>query len=276
METGKLVLNMGNHDSVARHSTTLIKAAMKNLIKKLCLYLSGASGVSILFGCALNPAETNYHDYQTKTNLTFPLNGESLIAAGGRAIDQNPAHIYVTDQRFAIDIVALAPGSSPPPKEGFVKRLLSGELKQLYQGNDFRKNANHYCFGRQVIAPGDGMVADTKNEVYDNVPGNRNTRDLPGNYVVIDHLNGEFSMLAHFRKDSVSVKRGDRVSAGDPLGQCGNSGHSNLPHLHYHLQNTPHWLDGEGLPAQFHNYYANGKFIQRGEPIQREIISNRL
>ena len=67
---------------------------------------------------------------------------------------------------------------------------------------------------------------------------------------------------------------GDKVRAGDPIGRCGNSGHSNLPHLHYHLQTTPRWLDGEGLPAQFSNYYANGKIIERGEPIQGEIISH--
>lgn len=52
-----------------------------------------------------------------------------------------------------------------------------------------------------------------------------------------------------------------------------NSGNSNLPHLHYHLQNTPHWLNGAGLPMQFVRYYANGRYLKRGEPVQGEIIS---
>ncbi len=113
------------------------------------------------------------------------------------------------------------------------------------------------------LPPGEGVVVDAKDGVYDNIPGLRNTRDIPGNYVIIDHLNGEFSILAHFKNGSVLVKEGDKVGAGDLIGQCGNSGHSNLPHLHYHLQNTSRWLDGEGLPAQFRNYYANGKFVER-------------
>lgn len=113
------------------------------------------------------------------------------------------------------------------------------------------------------LPPGEGVVVDAKDGVYDNIPGLRNTRDIPGNYVIIDHLNGEFSILAHFKNGSVLVKEGDKVGAGDLIGQCGNSGHSNLPHLHYHLQNTSRWLDGEGLPAQFRNFYANGKFVER-------------
>ena len=96
-----------------------------------------------------------------------------------------------------------------------------------------------------MVAPGDGIVVDENDCVYDNISGNRNARDIPGNYVIIDHLNSEFSMLAHFKKGSILVVKDEQVSAGDPIGQCGNSGHSNLPHFHYHLHNTPNWLDGE-------------------------------
>jgi len=156
--------------------------------------------------------------------------------------------------------VALAPGASPPALEKLVDRALSGKLK-LYQGDDYKNNDSHYCFGRQIIAPGDGVVADAKDGVFDNIPGKRNTKDIPGNYVIIDHLNGD--MLAHFKKGSVLVRRGEKVRAGIPIGECGNSGHSNLPHLHYHLQNTGRWHDGEGLPAQFKNYYSNGKLVDR-------------
>lgn len=246
------------------------------LIRRLFLcFFYGVIGIGLLSGCAYKPAASDFLDYQTKTHLIFPLTGESLIGTGGREIDQNPDHIYLTDQRFALDIVALAPGSPPPEGKNLVEKALSGELENLYQGDNYENNANHYCFGREVVAPGDGVVVDANDGVYDNIPGNRNIYDIPGNYVVIDHLNGEFSMLAHFKKGSVLVEKGEQVKAGAPIGQCGNSGHSNLPHLHYHLQNTPRWLDGEGLPVQFVKYYSNGKYIERGEPAQGEIISTQ-
>ncbi|NOX50690.1 MAG: M23 family metallopeptidase [Gammaproteobacteria bacterium] len=227
----------------------------------------------LLLGCSFKPAPSKYLNYHTKTNLIFPLSGESLIGTGGRLAEQNPDHIYAKDQRFAIDIVALAPGASPPALDNLVTRALSGQIA-VYRGDDYYKNANHYCFGRQIVSPGNGEVIDAKDGVFDNIPGERNTKDGPGNYVVIDHRNGEFSMLAHFRKGSLSVTKGEKVSAGTLLGECGNSGNSNLPHLHYHLQTTGRWHDGEGLPAQFQNYYSNGKLVNRGEPVQGEIISH--
>lgn len=242
---------------------------MTKLIKRVGVLL----GSMITFSCAIKPAPSNYLEYQTKIDLIFPLTGESLIGTGGRTKEQNPDHIYAKDQRFAIDIVALAPGASPPELKKLVDRALSGKLK-LYQGDDYKKNQNHYCFGRQVIAPGDGVVVDVRDGVFDNIPGKKNTKYIPGNYIIIDHLNGEFSMLAHFKKGSILVRKGEKVRAGIPIGECGNSGHSNLPHLHYHLQTTGRWHDGEGLPAQFRNYYSDGRFVERGEPIQGQIISN--
>lgn len=56
------------------------------------------------------------------------------------------------------------------------------------------------------------------------------------------------------------------MKAGQTLGLCGNSGNSSEPHLHYHLQNTGIFFDGDGLPAQFLNYVADGKAVERGEP----------
>ncbi len=246
---------------------------MESFLKSLRLCLPGGVSMGLLMGCLLKPAPTNYLNYQTKTDLIFPLIGESFIAAGGRERKQNPAHILVPDQRFAIDIVALAPGSTPPDADELIANILSGKIT-TYEGSDPKINKNHYCFGRPIIAPGAGTVVDILDGIHDNIPGKRNKKDIPGNYVVIDHGNGEFSMLAHFRQGSVQVRKNQKVSTGDLLGQCGNSGHSNLPHLHYHLQNTSRWLAGEGLPAQFQRYYANGKLIDRGEPVQGEIISH--
>lgn len=143
------------------------------------------------------------------------------------------------------------------------------------EGDDYKLNEKHYCYGRLIVSPGSGVVVDSKDGVPDGVPGRRNDWARAGNYVVVDHLNGEYSMLAHFQTGSVLVNKGDSVEAGDPLGKCGNSGRSNLPHLHYHLQNPPFWFAGDALPAQFSHYYSNGEYVRRGEPVQGEIISQK-
>ncbi|GAA5232873.1 hypothetical protein [Verticiella sediminum] len=64
------------------------------------------------------------------------------------------------------------------------------------------------------------------------------------------------------------LSEGERVEAGAELGRCGNSGNTSEPRLHFHLQDGPRL----GLPAQFLNYAANGKPVDRGEPAKGKTI----
>lgn len=118
-------------------------------------------------------------------------------------------------------------------------------------------------------------MAEATDGLSDNKPGVMDRDHPTGNHVILDHGNGEFSFLAHLKQGSVAVKVGDRVKPGDKLGLCGNSGNTSEPHLHYHLQTTAKFGAGEGLPAQFLNYIADGKEVARGEPVQGQTIRNR-
>jgi hypothetical protein len=79
-----------------------------------------------------------------------------------------------------------------------------------------------------------------------------------GNVVVIDHGNGEMSVLAHLRQGSVAVRAGDQVRQGDVVARVGSSGSSLFPHLHYQLV-TGVGHGAEGLPS-----YFSGARIRRG------------
>jgi murein DD-endopeptidase MepM/ murein hydrolase activator NlpD len=89
---------------------------------------------------------------------------------------------------------------------------------------------------------------------------------------VIDHGNGEFSVLSHLQRDSVRVGVGDRVRAGDAIARCGNSGASTEPHVQYHLQDGPVIGTGLGLPAHFRGYTADGDAVERGEPRRGQFV----
>jgi murein DD-endopeptidase MepM/ murein hydrolase activator NlpD len=54
-----------------------------------------------------------------------------------------------------------------------------------------------------------------------------------GNYVLIDHGGGKFTLYGHLREGSVKVKAGDKVQAGQTIGGMGNSGASGGVHLHW-------------------------------------------
>jgi|HubBroStandDraft_6_1064221.scaffolds.fasta_scaffold57126_1 murein DD-endopeptidase MepM/ murein hydrolase activator NlpD len=113
------------------------------------------------------------------------------------------------------------------------------------------------CHGRPVLVPGAGTVVDLVDSVADSA--------ALGNYVVIDHGNGEFSFLAHLERGSVTVTRGQHVRPGDPVGRCGT-------HLHYHMQSTPSFMVGAGMPAQFQHYVADGAPVDRGEPTRGQTV----
>lgn len=74
---------------------------------------------------------------------------------------------------------------------------------------------------------------------------------------------------------SIVVRPGQQVAAGDPLGQCGNTGNSCEPHLHIHVQNVVDIYDpqGGGLPVRFSDDLADGKPVTEGVPTQGQFIS---
>jgi len=197
------------------------------------------------------PAPTRFADYTTKTKLQLPFDGEWFTFWGGRTEKQN-YHVITVDQHFAYDFVINRNGST-----------FSGD----------RKNSeNYYAWDQPIRAPAAGIVTESVDGFPDNMIGRTDPFQPAGNHIVIDHGNGEYSLLAHFRKGSVVPKTGDRVKQGQVIGHCGNSGNTSEPHLHYHLQNSPKFGNSEGLPAQFVNYVADGKRVERGEPVQGQRI----
>ncbi|WP_299899837.1 M23 family metallopeptidase [uncultured Aquimarina sp.] len=203
--------------------------------------------------------EDIYLNYQTKTDLELPFDEEWYVFVGGRT-HQDGGHHFITrgtGQRYAYDLAIVIDGSS-----------FSG---------DSSKNENHYCFGKRLNAPANGKIIAMENNIDDNylsgiVNDNINDSNLAGNYILIDHFNGEYSLLAHLKKGSVLVNLGDIVAKGQEIGQAGNSGNSTGPHLHYHLQNSPNYLNGIGLPAQFRNYYEDDTLVDLGEPVKSQFI----
>lgn len=56
-----------------------------------------------------------------------------------------------------------------------------------------------------------------------------------GNHVVIYHGNGIYTRYAHLAPGSVKARVGDSVIPGDVLGEMGNSGRSEVRHLHFEV-----------------------------------------
>jgi murein DD-endopeptidase MepM/ murein hydrolase activator NlpD len=72
-----------------------------------------------------------------------------------------------------------------------------------------------------------------------------------GNYVILLHkIDGKFytTLYAHMKDDTLKVKKGDKVTAGQMLGKMGTTGMSTGKHLHWELR-----------LGKVHTWDANGK-----------------
>lgn len=68
------------------------------------------------------------------------------------------------------------------------------------------------------------------------------------NVVVIRHegIPGVFATrYDHFKKNSITVKPGDSVRAGQKLGEVGSAGHSTAPHLHFEVWGTGYYTPAD-------------------------------
>jgi murein DD-endopeptidase MepM/ murein hydrolase activator NlpD len=91
--------------------------------------------------------------------------------------------------------------------------------------------------GIDVVAAADGKVATTREGVPDIsvrlVDREKVMAIGCGNAVVIDHGGGWRTAYCHMAKDSVAVRSGQEVKAGDRIGRVGLSGLTEFPHLHF-------------------------------------------
>jgi len=192
-------------------------------------------------------------DYQTKTKLILPFNGIWLVSNGGRSTETND-HVRPADQ-------------------GPQNQLYAYDFRMEGSGKE-TKLEEYEVFGREVLAPGDGTIAQIIDGSIDVLPGERDRSVGVGNAIIIDHQNGEYSLLCHFKHRSIKVKVGDKVKRGEVIGLCGNTGNTLQPHIHFNLQDGPLMHTAKPLLAKFTRILVNGELKEDYEPIRGEKVSN--
>lgn len=83
-----------------------------------------------------------------------------------------------------------------------------------------------------IVAHSDGIVANVRN----NYKTTDKTGSSYGNFVLIKHNNGYYTLYAHLKYNSVTVRVGDTVKQGQTIGYMGNTGHSFGAHLHFEVR----------------------------------------
>jgi hypothetical protein len=175
-----------------------------------------------------------------------PLRGRGYVAADGccdsirhvRALLPINGTFHLS-QRFAVDWEQI-------DDEG---RLFRGDPKSTH---------SYHIYGKPVLAVADAVVVASRNDLDDHVPG-KLPEGLPideadGNFVILDIGGGAYALYAHMLRGSVRVRAGDRIRRGDQIGNVGNTGNSQAPHLHFQMMDGPSALASNGIPYVFDDF----------------------
>ncbi|MDJ0755057.1 MAG: M23 family metallopeptidase [Ardenticatenaceae bacterium] len=181
-------------------------------------------------------------DYQSTVRYTLPFRDTWCVINGG--VTPATSHSWgLLTQRYAYDFVRLADGL------------------QRHSGDGYQL-ADYGCYDEPIVAAAAGTVVAVRDGIRDWPWPGRGwvdlfCRDFRGNYVVIQHAEKEYTFYAHLIPGSLKVAVDDVIERGAVIGRCGNSGHSTEPHLHFHLQDTPSFFTGVGLPIRFSDVLAD-------------------
>lgn len=189
--------------------------------------------------------------YRSKARLILPLKSRTIVYDGHDFYAHHRRWDYTIPQLqelgFRTNFMRYSYDFVPVDEQG---NMSSGPEE---------KNESWFGFGQPVRAVAGGVVVAVKDSEADDRTFNPATiaTDGPmkiwGNYVVVDHGNGEHALYGHIQHGSSRVKAGQRVRRGEAIAAIGASGSSKFPHLHFELQTGP-GIDSEGLPSVFEQY----------------------
>lgn len=204
--------------------------------------------------------------YESKGKYIFPLKGDLHMAYIPLSYIH---HRGSASQEFAMDVV----GANQKDAASFTDISLLN-AKTL---------SDHSIWGRYVMAIGDGIVVDMGDkfpEALMSDPAKFNDPQytpnllkeligkigwpnaVAGNFVIIDHENGEFSIYCHLQDGSIKVKPGDKVHKGMIIARVGNTGNSSAPHLHFQIMDSKNFFTANGLPMMFENVPTSAIIIE--------------
>jgi hypothetical protein len=193
----------------------------------------------------IKPAE-----YHQKTSLICPVPGKRVWAYEAPGFYSHHSRIDLNDE-FTRNVMKMRSNS-----QHYALDLVVVDEKGAPAHGDDNVKENWLGYGSDIVAPGNGIVVSAENAQPNEMDFDESKLSDPkvmvGNYLVIDHGDGEFSAMGHLKQSSVLVRPGDHVKRGQVIAQMGRSGMgSGLIHVHYQLQDRPDLFNSEALPFHF-------------------------
>jgi hypothetical protein len=192
------------------------------------------------------------------------FDGNSCCAVTPHRAAVNPINgaLHVPE-RFAIDFVQLDDED----------RVLDGPVDEL---------SSYAYYGADVIAVGDGPIVSMRSDLDEQTPGANPTGlsvdEYGGNHVVQKLDDGHYAFYAHLQPGNPEgLEVGQTLRRGDVVGQLGNTGNTDAPHLHFHIMDSPLPLASNGMPFLIDSFEFAGRVPEQSltgcvtQPIRCEL-----
>ena len=132
------------------------------------------------------------------------------------------------------------------PTNGAADYTCGAETYDGHDGTDFR--IPYLTSDVNVIAAAGGVVKALRDGMEDRLASTPALLAAVkaaecGNGVVIAHEDGFETQYCHMKKDSIAVKPGQQIAAGDLLGKVGYSGAAAFPHVHLSVRHNGEKID---------------------------------
>ena len=185
-----------NFLAIKNNREYLFKQKIKKNMKRVAVLLI------LLIGTIALIANSQYESNEKEIALDKSNEGNPIIV---KTYENEPPTVYPVRGNYPI--VSTFGNRKHPIKK----------VMKFHKGIDIKAP-----MGTDVLASSDGIIQKVK-------PQNTGY----GNHIVIEHDNTFKTLYAQL--STMTVKVGDKVKAGDKIGEVGSSGASTGPHLHYEV-----------------------------------------
>lgn len=156
------------------------------------------------------------YTYMTSTNYWWPIGSADVVTNNGKT--------YATGNPETTTVTSLFGYRSDPFGSGATTYHSGLDIA----GGRGLGNVN-------IIAAREGVVVTT-NDTCTSGTGLDPCGGGYGNYIILQHSDGNYTLYAHLYEHSVTVKSGDAVEQGQVIGKMGSSGQSTGAHLHFEVR----------------------------------------
>lgn len=172
------------------------------------------------------PNITSHHRWNAQTEFALDFWKLDTLGSPSRGGGDAPTDYYGYGQ----PVLAAADGKVVAAENGATQDYATRRQRPGESEDTYRQRVTQYNMGLMISDPHRGVI---------------------GNYVVIQHANGEYSAYGHLKSGSVTVTPGTSVTRGHQIGEVGDTGDSPLVHLHFQISDGPDPLAARSIPFRF-------------------------